>query len=860
MRLLRLAAARLKALFRRDAVAGEIREELQFHLDMRAEEYRNGGLAANEARRAAIRRFGNVALMQDRGYDVRGGGVMETILQDVRYGLRLLGRRPSFSVVAILTLALGVGVSTALFSVIDAVVLRPLPYPQPEEMVSITIETGPADHRDRSAPSANDVRRWRDFGRIFSHVGVGRFAGPLDQHVVEAPEPEPVLIGEASEDFLEVYGVTPRLGRPITLDDMRTGAPPVTLLSHAYWVTRFGADPSILGRTVRVNREPATVVGVLPAGFYDQLALWRPARAAITRPDTRVGGTVHGRLRPGLPPDQAARELTEFVRQTDAGSGESFDGRVVVQPLLRPLGDQQVSVITLLAAAVGLVLLIGCVNIAGLLLARGAMREPELAVRASLGASRPRMVRQLMTESVVLSLAATAAGLLLAWVSLETLVGLVPLSLPPNSPAELNLSVLGAAAALALLMPIVFGLAPALRLSRVRLGTAAARPGRQHGPALSRRGGQLLTALEVGLAVVLLAGAGLMVRSFDRLVRVDLGFEPASFLTMDVRPIDSSPAVRQAYYPELLRAIRQLPGVAAAGGVDVMPLHGAYLTTSAMGQRLAVHNVLPGYFESLGLRPTQGRFPNENDRSPVTVVSESTARQLFPAGSATGQSITIVGVTYQVTGVVADVRRSPRVEPAGAAYLPYGAPPFGTRLPLTIVIRPAANVSVSALAESLRHTARSIGPAVVVEPVRFGTDWLGDQVATQRHQTLLLGLLGGLALLLTLVGIFSVTAFAVARRTHEIGVRMAFGARPRHVVWETVRDAAWPVAIGLVTGLAGAFFGTRILASVLFETKPTDPVTFAVVTTLLGSAALVAAWLPARRAARVDPVVALRTD
>jgi predicted permease len=864
MRLSRLVMARLRALFRRDVVAQEIREEMQFHLVMRADEYRRRGLTDENARRTASRCFGNVTLMQERGYDVRGGGVMETVLQDVRYGVRLLARHPGFSLVAVLTLGLGVGLCTTLFSVIDAVVLRPMPYPRPEQMVSLTIETGPPEHRERTAPSASDVRRLRESGRIFSHIGLGRFAGALDQHVAEAPDPEPVLIGEASEDFLEVYDVAPRLGRPIQLEDMRQGAPAVVLLGHRYWVHRFAADQGVLGRTIRLNREPVTIVGVLPEGFYDRLALWRPARAAITRPDARAGATVHGRLRPGLSLDQAARELTENIRQADA-VGESVDGDVMVTPLLRPLTTSQISVINLLAAAVGLVLLIACVNVAGLLLARGAMREPELAVRASLGASRARVVRQLLTESLVLSLAATATGVLLAWLSRQALIGLIPLSLPPNSPAELNFTVLGAAAALALTLPLVFGLFPSLRMSRVRLGPVVNRVSRQHGPALSRRGGQLLTAVEVGLAVLLLAGAGLMVRSFARLVSVDLGFDPQSFVMMEVTPVASSPAQRAKYYPQLLQEIQTLPDVASAGGIDQAPLGDVYIrvATSIQGRQLVVKHVLPGYFESLGLYPLEGRFPDEDDRrtgKPAAVLSTSTAKQLFPQGSAVGQSLEVYGVAHYVAGVAPDVRRSARFPADGALYLPYGNPGLSSRLPLTVVVRPTAGAAIPALVTSLHQTARSIGPPVVVQRAGPATDWLGDQVARELDQTLLLSLLGGFALLLTLIGVFSVTAFAVARRTHEIGVRMAFGARPGRVIWETLRDVAWPIATGLAAGLTAAYFATRVIAGFLFETTPTDPSTFVAVTVLLGTSALIAAWLPARRAARVDPVVALRAD
>jgi predicted permease len=829
---------------------------------MRAKEYQGRGAPADDARRAAVRRFGSVALMQDRGYDIRGGGVMETVLQDVRYGVRLLGRQPGFSLMAILTLALGIGVTTTLFSVIDAVVLRRLPYPNPGEMVSIEIETTEDGHRDTGTPSLNDVRRWRDFEQVFSQLGIGQFRGPIARNVVEAREPERVTIGEASEGFLEVYGVTPRLGRPIQASDVLAGAPAIVLLGHEYWISRFAADPDVVGRTIRIDGEPASIVGVLPAGFCRDISLWRPF-AAANRPDLRGPGAVHGRLRGGVTLDQAAHLLTG-VLQAGAPARQASSARVLVQPLDGGPTARQMSVINVLAAAVGLVLLIACVNVAGLVLARGSMRQPELALRASLGAGRRRLVRQLLTESLVLSMAGASIGMLFAWLSLDALVALVPFSLPANSPAELNLTVLGATATLALLLPLVFGLVPAIRLSRVRLGRTAAQSGRRFGPAFSRRGGQVLTALEVGLAVVLLAGAGLMVRSFERLISVDLGFEPENFLTMEVAPVDPSRAARAAFYPPLLDAIRRLPGVASAGAVDVVPLGGAVLQVSVAKRGLPIQHLLPGYFESLGLRAVDGRFPNEDDRlaeRAVAVLSESAARRLFPDGGAVGQSFEVLKVPHVVIGVVADVKRSALSRDGAVAYLPYGpGQRLSNMLPLTVVIRPEPGITAPALAGGLRHAARSVGPPVVIERIRSGTDWLREQLATRRHQMLLLGLLGAFALGLTLVGIFSVTAFAVARRTHEIGVRMAFGARPGHVVLRTVRDAAWPVAIGLAVGLAGALFGTRVLASFLFETTPTDPATFLTVTVLLGNSALLAAWIPARRAARVDPMVALRAE
>ncbi len=673
------------------------------------------------------------------------------------------------------------------------------------------------------------------------------------------------MVGEASEDFLEVYGITPRIGRPFTLDDMRQQAPAVVLLGHSYWLNRLAANPDVVGTTIRLNREPVTVIGVLPDGFYSQLAVWKPAQSAISRPETRSGGTVHGRLQPGLSLAQASRELTELTRQADAARGETFDGTVVLRPLLRPLTDNQVSVISLLAGAVSLVLLIACVNVAGLLLARGAMREPELAVRTALGASRARVFRQLLTEHFVLSLVASATGLLLAWLALDAVVGMVPLSLPPNSPAGLNLSVLAGATALALTLPVLFGLWPAVRLSRGRLGPGIASAGRRLGSTLPSRRGQLLTAVEVAIAVVLLAGAGVMVRSFNRLVSVDLGFDPESFLTMEVRPVDPEPTARAAYYPELLRAVRQLPGVAAAGSIDVLPLAetSVRFTVNVLRNQLSLAHPLPGYFEALGVQPLSGRLPSEDDRQSgrhVAVLNAAMARDLFPGESAVGQSLQILKTTYHVIGVVPDAKRSPLAAPEPMVYLPHGSPPLGNRLPQVIVVRASGDVSGAALTASLRQTARAIGPPVVIGRIQSGERLLGGRVARERNLTLLLGLFAGFGLVLTLIGIFSVTAFAVTRRTQEIGVRVAFGAQPSQVVWETVRDMAWPVAIGLATGIVGASFATRLLSTLLFETTPTDPSTFGTVAVVLGASALLAAWLPARRAARIDPVVALRAE
>jgi predicted permease len=543
--------------------------------------------------------------------------------------------------------------------------------------------------------------------------------------------------------------------------------------------------------------------------------------------------------------------------------GQAMEARVELTSMYDDETSGASRAIAPLAGAVSLILLIACVNVAGLLLARGTIRGPELAIRASIGAGRARLVRQLLTESLILSSAGGLVGVMLAWASLDALVAIIPMSLPPNSPATLNLRVLGFAAAVSVLSSVVCGIVPAIRISGARMGTQLAVAGRRHGSALSRRGGQLLIAGEVALAVVLLAGAGLMIRSFARLTGVDLGFDPRTVLTMEVEPLDPAPAVLAQYYPALLDAIRTLPGLAAAGAVDYFPLYDASAVGFAKGAgktNVSKSQILPGYFESLGLPVKMGRLPTDSDRTGaerVVLINEEAARVLFPGRTPVGRFLEMLGdEPRRIIGVVGNVRRGGTEKaPRPGVYLLFGqAPPH----PMRIVLRPRSSAVLSG--DRLRKMAEAVGPKVLVGRIWSGTDRLGETVVKPRRRAQLLGLLGGLGMLLTLVGIFSMTAYAVARRTREIGVRMAFGAGPTDVVLAMVRDAAWPVFIGLSAGMAGAYFATRVIASFLFDTTPHDPATFAAVAVLMGGAALAAAWVPARRAAQVDPVIALRAE
>ncbi len=523
-----------------------------------------------------------------------------------------------------------------------------------------------------------------------------------------------------------------------------------------------------------------------------------------------------------------------------------------------------------LAMAVGLILLIACVNVAGLMLARGATRDVELAIRAAVGAGRGRLFRQLLTESLLLALAGAFAGVLLAYLSLDSLVALIPLSLPANSPVEINTTALAFALGLTVVTALLSGLLPALKLSRApSVITTMFSVGGRSGAPMSKRAGQWLIGVEVALALVLMTGAGLILRSFANLVSLDLGFDGANVLTFEVEPLDRLAPLRRDYYTSLADALRRAPEVASAGAIDQHALNGGgahYFPITDTGARIGgpQHTVLPGYLEAMGVRPLAGRLLEDADRvtGDAVVINDTASRQFF-GGNALGETLRFSSKDprhMRIVGVVPNVRHGgphARVQPT--IYMlpdPNSRGTSSLRMAMVMRLRDGASLSL----ERLKQTAESVGPRVLVGAARPAVALLSEQVATSRHRMLLLTMLGLFGLLLTLVGIFSMTAYAVARRKREIGVRVAIGARPAQVVAVMIRDAVWPVAFGLVAGLAGTYYATRIITSFLFQTTPHDPATLVTVVALLGIAACLAAWLPARRAASIDPVAALRAE
>lgn len=801
---------------------------------------------------------------------------METVWQDVRYAVRLLRRQPGFTLVAVLTLALGIGASTAIFSVVDAAMLRPLPYPNPEQLVRVyPAELQPDGSTSNPTASMDDLRHWQANHEVFSAVaGWGRaFYGII----ADGAEPERLSTLDVTESYLSIHGVAPLLGRDFNVDDLAPGAPPVVMLGHGYWQRHFGAQANVIGQTVRYDDTVATIVGVAPPGFFADVPLFRPLQIPPDLAPRRGTGrpAVIGRLRPGVTIEQAVDQLSASMPPLVLRDGSQRDVRVALDSLLDLTTGGYRTTVFVLAGAVGLILLLACVNVAGLLLARGSVRQAELAVRAALGAGRRRIVRQLLTESVVLATVGAIVGAGVAWIALDALVANIPMSLPDNAPVQLNLTVLAATAALLVPTTLLFGLVPAVRLSGRRLTPMLSRAGRQHGTALSTRGGQALICAEVALALVLVAGAGVMIRSFARISAVPLGFEPDRVVTMEVLPLEPTAEARRAYLVALLGALQRMPGLEAAGAIDWFHLGSgtSFSSVTVDGESFPINpfDVLPGYFEALGMPVRHGRLPSRADYasgSRFVVLSETAARTIFGDAPAVGRQLTRSRrgdeEAYSVAAVVGDVRHGGPlgdVERTGnQVYFPYvpGDSASARVQAMTFVVRLSGGQP--GLANRLRQTAEGIGPRVLVERIRTGEEWFADRVVTPRRRTVLLSLLGGLGLALALVGVFGMTVYAVSRRMQEIGVRLVFGARPIEVVGRMVRDSALPIAIGTVVGLGGAALATRAIRSFLYETDPIDPPTFAAVAVVLITTGCLAAWLPARRAARVDPVAALRAE
>jgi putative ABC transport system permease protein len=802
---------------------------------------------------------------------------VDTLWHDLRFGVRLLTRSPGFTAVVVATLALGIGANSALFSVVNAVLLRPLPFADPQRVMTLW-EANARQGVSRSEVSAASFVDWRRESRAFDRIAAFR---PWGFVLTGKQEPARVRGARVSARLFPLLGVRPILGRAFLEEEDRFGAPRVVLLGHALWQERFGADPSVVGRTVRLNDEPHTIVGVLPPGLpLPDAELSVPLQLepyAMTQRGNR-SLTVLGRLTAGITLAQAQAELNAIAARIAGREPSNAGWGVAVVPLHEHMVGRIRPTLFVLWGAVGAVLLIACANVAHLLLQRTTARRHEVAVRAALGAGRARLVRQLVTESVVLSLPSGALGLLLAGWGTNVMTALAPSVLPRANETAADPDVALFTVGLALLTGIAFGLFPAwhaasgdphetLKEGRTAFAAGASRA----------RFRSVIVAVESMLALVVLVAAGLLLRSFVRVRGVDLGFDAARELTMTISLPDSRyPQAHQraAFFGEVLERVRGIPGVEAAGMVSHLPLApGALRTDFTVAGRLRAPgevptadyvNCNPDYFRALAIPLRKGRAFTLLDgpsTPPVAIVNDAFARRYWPTEEPLGQRI-VVGAALganpaprTVVGVVGDIRsRGLDAEAQPAIYVPYAQNPWPT---MTLVARTAADPMT--VAAAVRSQVQALDPAQAVYNERSMEQVLFRSLAARRFPALLVTLFALVASALAALGVYAVISYGVALRSHELGVRMALGAEPRDVLGLVVGGALRSAAIGTALGCAAAAGLTRLFETMLFGVTPLDAVTFAGAASFLLVTAFLAGYLPARRAMRIDPVAAFST-
>ena len=845
--------------------------ELEAYLDIETDENIGRGMSAEEARYAAQRKLGNTTLIREEIYHMNSLGWLETFWQDLRYAMRMLAKSRGFTAIAVVTLALGIGATTAIFTVVNAVLLRPLPYPHPEELVYVQEILG----NFPVSPFVwnKEFAAWRSQSQTLSPI-----AAYMDftANLTGGGEPERVICGMATTSFFSLLGVRPVVGRLFLPGEDRPGGPPVAVLSEALWKSRYGGDPSAVGRGVTLDGKVYTVVGTLPDAFVipDEFkiahALWVPVAESETGAGPFRIFRAIGRLKPGVSLAKAQTELDTIMKPT---LPKGLVKSVVLSRWQEQITQGSRLSLLLFLGAVGLLLLIACVNVANLLLSRAATRQKEMAVRLTVGAGKIRIVRQLLTESALLALLGGLIGLALARWGKDLLVSFISPNLPALEPISLDYRVLAFSLALAVVTGLVFGLAPALRASRVSLNEVLKEAGR--GGAEVRSGmlfRDLLVISETALAMVLLVGAGLLFRSFLRVLGIDPGFKSGHMLCLTIDLTLSkypTPKDQARFFQQVIEGVRSLEGVQSVGGSGMPPLG----SRSGMVSGLAVEGrsedvggasyatISPDYFRTMGIPLKQGRDFADSDRdgSPsVAIVNESFARRYFPNEVCLGRRVSSWVHRKDwltIVGVVGDVRDRVEKEPNPEIFLPYlqDGQPY-----MTLLVRTAGNPRL--WEGAVRRQVASVDKDQ--PPHDFATleQLQAASHTARRVNLLLLSAFAGLGLILASVGIYGVMSYSVSQRTHEIGIRIALGARQSEILKLAVVQGLSLALAGIGIGLAASLAITRLLRTMLFGVKPTDPATFFAVGLLLSGVTLLACYLPARRATKVDPMVALRYE
>ncbi|MDQ3802767.1 MAG: ABC transporter permease [Acidobacteriota bacterium] len=892
LRRLRGLVARVAGLPGRGRRDRELAEELESHLRMQVEESVRAGVSRREARRQALVKLGGAAQAIEECRRQRGLPLIETLLQDLRYGARMLLRRPGFTAVVVITLALGIGANAALFSVVNGVLLNPLPYPQPEQLV--TIHQSKPNFETGAIPFPN-FRDLQKENQTFSAMAVSRGYGFSLTSVGEA---ERVSAQFISADFFSVLGVKPALGRTFAPGEDARGAAPVALISAGLWQRKFGSAADVLGKSLTLDDRSYTVVGVIPASFNLRVSLFRDADVYVpigqwdnpSLENRSAALALHGigRLKPGVTIEQAQADLDRVMRDLAAAypATNRGNGARVLPMKERMIGNVRV-ILWMLLGAVGFVLLIACVNVSNLLLARSTVRTREFAIRAALGAGRRRLLRQSLTESTLLALAGGGLGLALAGWGTQAALGVLPATLPRAEEIGLDGRVLFFAVVISLLTGVLSGLAPALKTSRRRLAETLKEGGRGAGSGRVRSQG-IFVAVEMALALVLLIGAGLMIRSINALWSVDPGFRPDNVLTFG---LNLSPSMRTATPDAIRAAFRELsdelnstPGVKAAsfsaGATPLLEeddlffwLDGRPKPASQSEMDMAlVSRVEPTYLAAMGISLKRGRFftRQDDERSgPVAVIDEAFARKYFPNEDPLGKRIhldddqeplRIVGVVGHVKqwGLTSDDTSSLQAQ----LYLPFRALSDdwvrGAVAGVRVVAR--SEGMSPALLDSIRRVVQSKNSQNVISTAQTMEEVIAGSLSAQRFSMTLLNAFAVVALLLASVGLYGVISYLVGQQTHELGIRLALGAQRKDVLRLILNHGMKMALGGVALGLVAALGLTRLLARMLYGVSTTDPATFGVITLLLLAVALVACFVPAWRATKVDPLVALRHE
>jgi putative ABC transport system permease protein len=860
----------------RDRDEKDLERELSSHLDAETDEQEENGLTPEEAAYSARRTFGNVTAAKENVREVWGWTKLEHVIRDFVYALRILRRSPGFTLTAVLSLALGIGANTAIFTVVNAVLLRPLPFPESDRLVQLW-ESQPEKGWLRNVVNPINFLDWRDRTRSFDRMSA--ISGGT-ANLTGAGDPVALPAMQVSPDFLSVLRISPAIGRSFLPQEGLPGQEHVAIVSFGLWQSRFGSDPKILGRKIIVDGEPTTVVGVMPAGFTlpkNRADIWTPL--PIVRSKDWEGGRfleVIARLKQGISLKQAQEELHAVGRQLAAERPDFDKGwSAEAVPMLADATENVRLPLLVLLAAVGLVLLIACANVANLLLMRAAGRLHEISLRAALGASRGRLLQQLLSESGVLVIVACLIGLGIGYGGVKALLALVPnqSQLPRLDAIHMDGRVFLFAAALSILSALLFGLIPSLQVSQIepqqtlRLGSARS--------TVRSSFRKALVVLEVALCLLLLVGAGLMLRSFQKLVSVDPGFATQHVLTMGIltSPVRYQDSRKRAdYFANVLAEIRSVPGVEAAGSIHFLPLEERTSGScfSRFGEPLVASKspdadflvVSPGYFETIRTPLLFGRSFNVRDRidkPSVIMVNAQFVRKFLGQVNPIGQKLNLcwtVKSPAEIVGVVADARQTElQADPKPTIFLDnLQAPMYFAQL----TIRTSGDSSQ--MARAIEAAIHRVNPEQPVTDVQTMQEVFSDSVAQPRLQLVLLLIFGVMAGLLAIIGIYGVVSYSVAQRTREIGIRMALGARSSQVRWTVLKEGIALAVVGVGIGLAGASGLTRILRTMLFETPPNDPLTLACVTVAVLLVALVAAIIPASRAARMDPTVSLRYE